>query len=51
MFTKRTLFFIAAVFIVYVLVFVFSLFRIYNCYYDTDCMICSQINENSVVNR
>ena len=51
MFRKRTLFFIISVFILYVLILVFTLFRIYNCFRDTDCIVCDQIKENSVVNR
>ena len=51
MFRKRTLFFIISVFILYVLILVFSLFRIYNCYYYPECIIFEQVKGNSVINK
>jgi hypothetical protein len=50
MFKRKMLFFVA-VLLVYVLAFILSLFHIYNCFRDTDCIVFDQIKKNSVVNR
>ena len=50
MFKKKTFFFVS-ILTAYVLALILSLFHIYHCFRDTDCIVCDQIKENSIVNR